>query len=323
MRNSGKLMGYLLLHFACLNVGAQEIPSPEEKIPFACTFSKDSDPHWGDDDFVQTFFFVIPESWKKPVYIRVFDADIGGKFDENHGSFNSKSKFTVYGGNKAHSDPDARSPDPKGNFKSGIVMASRTFGNDSKYDNAWVTLGPFNPAEGELQPEIGGRVLKLIIEGLEGDDGNLYRLFISSAADENKMVEGANGFAYEYTFRLADEKSSVSHLYPFVLPKVTAVKIKVFDYDDDGMIRVVSIAKKGDVCQLSTEEKLWIESRHRVSKEEVNTSLDVQFIKQQYLKNNNIVVFISNQYGEAMPFYTTPIGGIPRYAAKIGVKVDD
>src|SRR5688500_7371257 len=141
---------------------AQHIPSPDEKIPFACTFSKDSDPGWGDDDFVQTFFFVIPESWKKPVYIRIFDPEVGGRFDENHNDFNSKTKFSVYGGNKAHSEAAAKSPDPVGNFKSGILMTSKTFGNDKKFDNSWVSLGSFNPMEGELQPEVGGRVLKLV-----------------------------------------------------------------------------------------------------------------------------------------------------------------
>lgn len=311
---------FLALFFViAVRSAAQQIPSPDEKIPFACTFSKDADPSWGDDDFIQIVFFVIPESWKKPVFIRIFDPEVGGKNDENHGAFNSRTRFSVYGGSRAHSEPAARSPDHAGNYKSGILLSARIFGNDNKYDDQWVSMGPFNPAEGELQPDIGGRVLKIVIEGMEGDDGNLYRLFISSDPNSNKTVEGANGFAYEYTFRLADEKGAVAHLYPFVPEGVTAVKIKVFDYDDEGMIRVVSVAKKGDVCHLSQEQSLWMESRHRVMKAEINTSLDVQFIKQKDIRNNNIVVFISNQYGESMPFYTTPIGGIPKYNAKINV----
>jgi len=313
----------LALLLCLLQVNSQEIPSPEEKIPFACTFSKNSDVSWGDDDFVQTFFFVVPESWKKPVYIRIFDPDVGGKHDENHNNFNSKTRFSVFGGPKAHSDPDAKNPDPKGNFKSGIQLASRVFGADPKFDNQWITLGPFNPVEGELQPDIGGRVFKVVIEGLEGDDGNLYKMFLSSSGQDNRQVEGANGFAYEYTFRLFDEKGSVSHLYPFVPTNVTAIKVRVFDYDDEGIIRVVSVAKRGDICQLSEEQQLWMESRHRVLKEEINTSLDIQFIKQKDVKNNNIVVFISNQYGETMPFYTSPIGGIPKFAYKIGIKEAD
>ncbi|MCE3228652.1 MAG: hypothetical protein K0S32_3203 [Bacteroidetes bacterium] len=314
----------LLLLFLIItsNVLAQQIPSEEEQIPYICTFSKNSDKHWGDDDFVQTFFFVIPESYKKPVYIRILDPETGGTIDENHGPFNSKTRFSIYGGNKAHSDPAAKNPDPTGNYKSGTLLATQTFSNEKNYDGKWYSFGPFNPIEGELQNDIGGRVLKVVIEGLEGDDGNLYRLFLSSNADENKPVEGGNGFAYEYCFRLADSKGSTSHLYPFVSQNVTAVKIKIFDFDNDGLIRVVSVAKKGDV-NIPSVEGTWLESTHRISKPEINTSLDVQFVKQKDIKNNNIVVFISNQYGELMPFFTSPIGGIPKYAYKIGVKVED
>lgn len=320
MKNKHLFVLLLLLQLS-LSSRAQSIPSTDEKIPFICTFSKSSDVTWGDNDFVQIFFFVIPESYKKPVYIRIFDPDIGGAFDENHGPFNSKTRFSVYGGAHAHSDPAAKTPGTKGNYKSGVMLTTKVYGEDKNLDNKWVTLGPFNPVEGELQKDVGGRVLKVVIEGQEGDDGNLYRLFLSSSADDNKEVEGGNGFAYEYAFRLFDSKGSVSHLYPFVPENVTAVKIKIFDYDREGIIRVVSVAKKGDICQLS-EEGLWIESKHRVAKEEVNTSLDIQFIKQAEVKNNNIVVFISNQYGELMPFFTTPIGGIPKYLYKIGVKAE-
>ncbi len=316
-----QVIGCIFLIITSTILPAQPIPSTDEKIPFICTFSKQADKNWGDDDFVQTFFFVIPETYKKPIYIRVFDPDNGGMYDENHNQFNSKTKFSVYGGNKAHSDPDAKSPDPKGNFKSGILLSSKIYGEDKSTDNKWITIGPFNPIEGELQKNLGGRVFKIVIEGLEGDDGNLYRLFLSSDANENKAVEGGNGFAYEYAFRLFDTKGSVSHLYPFVAENVTAVKIKVFDYDSEGMIRIISVAKKGDACNLK-EDGLWIESMHRVVKEETNTSLDIQFIKQSPVKNNNIVVFISNQYGELMPFFTSPIGGVPKYLYKISVKAE-
>src|SRR3954464_4045192 len=120
---------------------AQQIPSPDEKIPFACTFSKESDPSWGDNDFIQIFFFVIPDGWKKPVYIRVLDPDVGGKHDEVHNNFNSKTRFSVYGGAKAHSDPAAKTPGHKGNYKSGMLLSTRVFGNENKYDNQWVSLG--------------------------------------------------------------------------------------------------------------------------------------------------------------------------------------
>ena len=303
------------------SLSAQQFPSAEEKIPFLCTFSKGSDKYWGDDDFVQVYFFTIPQTEKNPVYVRIFDADLGGKNDEIHGEFNSKTRFSVYGGKGAHSNPDAKKENPVGNFKSGIELASKVFASDTSIDNKWYTMGPFNPVEGELQPEFGGYVFKLVIEGLDGDDGNLYRLFLSSQPNTNKPIEGANAFTYEYSLRLSDIKGSVSHLYPFVSKGVTAVKIKVFDYDDDGILRIVSVAKKGELAKSSGNGN-WIETDHKVVNEELNTSLDVQFIKQKESKNNNIVVNISNQYGELMPFFSSPIGGVPKYKFKIGVKVE-
>lgn len=313
---------YGLLIFLPLFGNAQAAPSPDEKIPFLCTFSKNSATEWGDDDFIQIFFFVVPQTERNPVYIRVFDPEVGGTYDEAHDKFNSKTKFTVYGGKGAVSNPDARKQTPTGNYKSGIQLASKTFGDEPLYDDKWYTFGPFNPVEGELRPEYGGYVFKLIIEGMEGDDGNLYRMFLSSQPNENKPIEGGNEFTFEYSLRLADTKGSVSHLYPFVTSDVVAVKINVFDFDDEGILRTVSVAKKGEVTK-SSGNNHWLENTHKITPEEWNTSLDVQFIKQKDGKNNNIVVYITNQYGELLPFYATPIGGVPKYKFKIGVKVDN
>ena len=115
-----------LLSLLILKGYSQAVPSSDEKFPFLCTFSKEALTEWGDDDFTQIFFFSIPENEKKPFYIRIFDADNGGKHDEVHGDFNSKTSFTVYGGKGVHSDPDAKKPDPVGNYRSGIKIVSKT-----------------------------------------------------------------------------------------------------------------------------------------------------------------------------------------------------
>ncbi len=304
-----------------LVMGFQQAPSEDEKIPFLTTFSKKADKNWGDDDFVQIFFFVVPVTEKRPLYINVFDPEIGGANDEAHADFNSKTKFTVYGGKGAHSNPDSRGQDPVGKYNAGVQLATHTFDKTSTYDNKWFSIGPLNPVDGELQPDMGGYVFKIIIEGLDGDDGNLYKLFLSSDKNENKKIDGGNSFSYEYSFRLSDKKGSVSHLYPFITTNVLKVKVNVFDFDDDGEIRIVSVANKGEMMK-SSADGVWFENIHSVVEKEHNTSLDIQFVKHKDTKNNNIVVNIKNQYNEAMPFYTTPIGGVPKYfkpgAKKIG-----
>jgi hypothetical protein len=309
----------LVFCLAALSMVAQRVPAADQNFPFLVTFGNKAEKSWGDDDFVQIFFFCVPQTSTQPIYIRVFDADAGGKNDENRGGFNTQTKFSVYGGAGAHSNPDARKQDPVGSFKSGVLLKTNTFSQDTAYDNDWYTFGPFSPGEGELQPEFGGYVFKLVIEGISGDDGNLYQLFLSSRRDQNTEMEGGNSFAYEFCFRLPDQVGSISHIYPFVSNNVIAVRINIFDYDKDGMVRIVSVAKKGEMFKAEGDGK-WVDTTHPTVADEHNTSLDIQFVKQHAVRNNNIVVYITNQYGELMPFYTVPIGGVPKYRYKIGVK---
>jgi len=311
----------LFLFVIFFSAYSQSAPAEDENIPFLVTFSKQAETLWGDDDFVQIFFVLIPEKFNKPVYIRIFDPDCGGDYDEINGVFDTETAFSVYGGKKCWSDEAAQSTDPVGNFKSGNMLASKTFGNNPKYNNSWYTFGPFNPNEGELVNKFGGYVLKVVIEGISGDDGNLYRLFLSTSSEENKPVEGGNCFAYEYTFRMWDDPKQISHIYPYVDDRTISVRISNFDWDNDGFIRVVSVARKGQIIEASGDNN-WVTSEFKIMAEEKNTSLDIQMIKNKSnpVKNNNVVVNVRNQYGELLPFYTIPIGGVPKYKYSIGVK---
>jgi hypothetical protein len=316
----GKLSSLLLLLVALLpNQGwAQQFPGVEENIPFLITFGKNGLTSWGDDDFSQTFFLSIPKSQKDPVYVRVFDPDIGGAHDEMKGDFNTKCKFTVYGGPGTFSIADAKGDGPVGNYDSGTELASKTFGIDAKYDNAWYAFGPFNPTEGEYIPALDAYVFKVIAEGVVGDDGNIYKYFLSTKPDRDLKIEGANAFTYEYSFRLPNAPS-ICHIYPFVDKGVVSVRQHNFDWDGDGTIRIVSIARKGEPVRMSADND-WAFSQHEVFEREKNTSLDIQLIKSKNVNNNNVVFRVTNQYGEAMAFYSSPIGGAPKYMPIINVK---
>ena len=51
-------------------------------------------------------------------------------------------------------------------------------------------------------------------------------------------------------------------------------------------------------------------------------SLDFQFHKRQdeLVKNNNVVITLENQRGDAVKFFSSPIGGVPVYQGKIGIE---
>jgi len=317
-----KLLILLAGIFGIEETYGQQVPMIDQNFPYLVTFGNKAQKSWGDDDFTEVFFFSVPQTCNQAIYIRVFDPDVGGKVDENRGGFDTKTRFSVYGGAGAHSNPDAQKYNPEGNFRSGVQLATKIFGSDTTYDGKWYTFGPYSPIEGELQPDYGGYVFKIIIEGLEGDDGNLYKMFLSSKKDVNSAVEGGNSFTYEFSLRLPDDVGSISHLYPFVSNNVIAVKVSIFDYDHDGMIRIISVAEKGQIFK-PLGDGVWVDTTHHVVADEYNTSLDVQFIKQNPARNNNIVVYITDQYGKLLPFYTVPIGGVPKYKYKIGLKADN
>jgi len=299
----------------------QPVPAGDENIPYLMTFGPKAETSWGDDDFSQTFFFLVPKDFTQPIYIRVYDPDIGGSTDELNGVWDTRMTYGVYGGKESYSHKDARETQPKGNYKSGNLLASKSFGDQPQFNNNWYTFGPFNPTEGEFAQEFNGYIFKVVVDGNSGDDGNLYRFFLSTRENENKAVEGANAFAYEYSFRMHDNPAEVSHIYPYVDDKTISVKLSNFDWDNDGFIRTVSVARKGQMSKVSAENA-WVDDEFSILDPEKNTSLDIQFIKKKSppVKNNNVVVNVRNQYGELLPFYVIPIGGVPKYKYDVGVK---
>ncbi len=144
---------------------------------------------------------------------------------------------------------------------------------------------------------------------------------MSSKADANEAIEGGNAFTFEYTFRMHDDPKEVSHIYPYVNDRVVSAKQSNFDWDGDGFIRVVSVAKRGDMVTASGDNT-WVNSDHPIMQGGTEHSLDIRFIKRQdvAVKNNNVVFYVRNQYGELLPFFTVPIGGILQYKANIVVR---
>ena len=321
---------YILL-FSGLLLGAgegikllgQAVPGREENIPFLVTFGRLGETSWGDDDFYQVFFFTVPREYSGQFFIRIFDPDVGGEHDEIQGEFNTRTFFGVYGGKGV--DPDKNS-ESRGlnnvkNYKGGTMLASRVFGSEARYDNKYFTFGPFNPTAGDFSSKWNAYIFKVVVEGVSGDDGNLYRFFMSRDPENNIPVEGGNAFTYEYTFRMWNDFKSVAHIYPYVDTGVVYIRQRNFDWDRDGHILVVSRYKQGIGVSISTENN-WMEDRIPIEPAEIGSSLDFQFHKAQgeLVKNNNVVVTLESQRGDALPFFSSPIGGVPVYNPKITVK---
>lgn len=305
-----------LLVVSWFSSAGQRVPNESENIDYLVTFGQDAPPNTGDDDHVQIIFFVVPYSHKQPVFLRVFDPDIVGSHDEFVGPPNTFTRFSVVGGKGAFSSKDAREVNLSSNYKSGNMLASQVFGSEREFDSEWYTMGPFNPLEGEEIPSFNGYLLKIVVEGLKGNDGNHYRFFLSEEAGRNKSIEGANAFAYNYTFKL-HKAQTLAHIYPFIEKSVISVTQHNFDFDEDGEILIYTVSKNR-VKAKGSGDNVWASSVHPITESEKNLTMDIQ-IQKVSSQENTMTVYITNQYNEAVPFFALPIGGPPKY--KYNLKV--
>jgi hypothetical protein len=312
-----KIITLLLIVISFLSF-SQIVPSEYENIDYLMTFGKEADGKWGDDDHVQTHFFVIPKSETAPVYIRIFDPGTGGKYDTKNGDFNTTCTYTLYAGNGVHSNKAARDINPSPGYDQGKVIYSKTFGNTPELNGKWTSYGPINPSEGEYSEEFGGYIFKMICKGISGDDGNAYKYALSYSKTENLFVENGNIFTYEMCFRLKSITGTTAHVYPFIKANIVAITQWNFDADADIEMRLTSVARKLVKANASLDGK-WSNNKFVIDSKEINTSLDLQMIKQSS-SANDMCIYILNQFNEAMPLFSVPIGGQPKYKYTVKVK---
>lgn len=281
------------------------------------TNGQDTSPTFGDDDKVQIIFFELPASLPPStgLYFNVFDPDCGGPAftDTMDIAFNTTTRFSVIGGLGAYSDPLARAPFFDGSNNSGILsgntLITRTFGVSSTLDNTWVALNsaPILITEGELVGD--KRLFKLVVEGLSGDDGNIYDVTVGeSPATTNTVPSGTRIFAYSLTFETP--VMSRPHLYPYVMASVTRVVQYNFDFDappgamtfttPSGQSFVMAVGGDGD----------WTSSTHVAAAQDrdatwtVNTESGFGF--------DNCITFYTTDYnGNALAIFGQPYGGYP------------
>ena len=92
-----RLYTLILLLSYSLTLFAQEMPSIGENVSCLVTFGKDAKTSYGDDDFSQTVFLMVPSSHSAPIFIRLFDPDISGDLDEINGEINRKDFGLTWG----------------------------------------------------------------------------------------------------------------------------------------------------------------------------------------------------------------------------------
>jgi len=174
----GKLSGFLVWLLIIITGSAA---SAQGNI-LLITYGADSQTIEGDNDHKQEIVVRVPTTIRYQLYMRLFDADVGGALDAEFGfgkGWDTRTRFDFYGAGR---------------------LESEIFAVDETKDNAWHTLARFAPEMGE---RVGNYyVFRLRVTGLNGDDGNVFDLFVSRNPDVNRKAKGVEIVSFEPTIRL-------------------------------------------------------------------------------------------------------------------------
>lgn len=180
---------------------------PDSKIngiEWFYAFGPQGRPTYGAEPGPKAFFVELPKHLEGSVVIRVLDADIRGRHDEQDGVWDTATKFSVFGGQDR----------PLG---SEIVTAEAP-------DGSVLSLGPFRADQGEVQ---GDRLLfRIEVEGVEGNDSNLFAFEIEPGE--------ARLFAFSPSIRLAERQGELMHFYPEIPSGLAMIRAGNHDLDPDG-----------------------------------------------------------------------------------------
>jgi uncharacterized repeat protein (TIGR01451 family) len=226
---------------------ARDCSSPETTLEsgFLSTYGREpvTAPENGDDDQIQVLFIDVPAG-SGSLYIRIYDPECGGAYDEINGDpvCDTPFAFEIYGGDGTFTDPDARTHLPTSGATSGMQLDSVTFSSDPIWDEQWYSFGPFSYDQGELVN--GRRIFKLAVRagpeppfalGSNQTDLNLYNVAVSNVDTINDPPAGARIFAYSWTYLIpASESNDPTQVFPFVGAGVTTLVQHNWDFDRSG-----------------------------------------------------------------------------------------
>ena len=156
--------------------------------PHLVVFGPQARVNEGDHDFRQVVRISVPGDAGR-IHLRVFDPDTSGAFDEIMGGTDSTIRYSLFGaGARASIQRDADGI-PRETVE-GTALGSIEYGPDADVDGRWATLFSGEASAGSEGVD-GGREFLLLVEGIAGNDGNVFDVAVSGSDTQNRLVAGA------------------------------------------------------------------------------------------------------------------------------------
>jgi len=295
-----------------------QVPGDQSNVRYLYVFGKDGQKTYGAMKTAPLAVFVrVPNTYKGNIQIGINDPDIGGAIDEKDGQWDTTTKFSILGGKKAYTslleqdethilidkESDANPADPY----QGDLLVEKTFGEDAQYDKNLYSFDPIDASKGE---EVNGyRYFKIVIEGVSGNDNNLFSLDISPDTLE--------AFSFAPRIRLAENRGAKMAFYPDI--PSDSNKIYEYNYDLDptgGNIDLISASRVFRIKGSSTG--MWESTEIKVPSQDAGKRWVYEITKDRQKQGNMAFSFLTDK-GRSIPIYFTPGAAGPKlvFTAKL------
>ena len=269
----------------------------------------------GDDDHFQVIFILIPQSITEDLNVRLFDADCGGIHDTVIGVIDTETRFTLYGGDNVFSHETSHLSDSEtDDLGSGTVINTQTYQIASELDNEWSNFATIHAKDGEL---VGAyRVFKLVVEGLQGDDGNIFDVFLSIDPRQNIACKGVKLHNYAPTFRLDGEGALELR---FIIPATTQ-QLVISNYDA-AKARITLETSYRSIAVRSSDQGQAIQTQ--ISLTEEDKGLAALVLYDDGLETpNDATFYIKDEKGNSLPLEWPAFRGLPNHRPQAVVSTE-
>ncbi|GJQ64051.1 MAG: hypothetical protein SCALA702_31040 [Melioribacteraceae bacterium] len=168
---------------------------------FLVTYGPEAETREGDADYSQIIYLKIPSNISDMLFLRVYDADCGGRNDSPFGPYDTETRYRLIGKAGNFNLPSLlEGGGLLDNIDATEFLVDTTLAEDPFLDNKWYNLAQFNAAQGKLQDNY--YYFKLVITGMTGNDGNVLNVALSNNSKSNDTPPGVEILSYEPTIRL-------------------------------------------------------------------------------------------------------------------------
>jgi len=290
IRNTLKALVLFLLF--CSEIYA--LPANENLL---ITSGKDAFSSSGDSLHRSIFYFEVPRAYSGKIYVRIFDADIGGDYDS--WQQDSEVLYHLYG--KDGLNRNVRSiTDPLPDDKAiTLLKLSRS----RFYNNQWRTLTVLDTNQGEPQDSVVH--FQLVVDGIKGQASNKYQVFISSEDKKNRAIQGARLFTPVINLNVPPDSGRMTQVR-FMIPKdARFLDISNFDVDtiEYGARLYFSTQFRAAMELEASRNSETSTTRVEIEDEERGQAGAILFTSEE---SNNLQLWIQDGQGRSVPIELPP-----------------